>query len=73
MNHNWDVEKSENVKRLRKNERDVLKELLAECSQKQQNLFKKMYNSVDTIPKEKIEWAIVQCENTIRENQLKKN
>lgn len=69
MSNNWDINKSPGVKRLRKNKSDFLKELLCQCTEKQKLLFNRMYGSVDTVPEEKIEWAIVQCENTIKENQ----
>jgi hypothetical protein len=50
-----------------KQKRYKLKELLAQCTNKQVNLFNRMYGSVDAIPKDKLDWAIIQCLNTLKE------
>lgn len=35
---------------------------------RQKNFFKKLYGSVDNICEKDINWAIIQCENTIKNN-----
>jgi len=52
--------------------RNELKRLLSQCNEKQVQLFNRMYKSVEVIPKEKMEWAIEQCERTLIENAKKK-
>jgi len=47
---------------------DMLRNLLSQCTESQINLFNRMYGSIDTIPDEKINWAIQQCERTIEKN-----
>ncbi len=47
----------------------TLIELLNQCTENQQAFFNRMYGSRDTISKEKIDWAIQQCERTIKENK----
>ena len=42
--------------------------LLDQCTKEQQAFFDRMYGSRDTIPDEKIDWAIQQCERTIAKN-----
>lgn len=46
----------------------LLKGLYDQCNPDQQDLFNRMYKSVDEIAPEKIDWAIVQCENTLVKN-----
>lgn len=53
--------------------REKLRELLPQCTKKQQEFFIRMYVSVDVIPFEKIDWAIQQVERTIKKNQEKEN
>lgn len=48
--------------------RKKLAELFEQLSTPQQELFKKMYKNVDTIPEEKIDWAIIQCKRTLCKN-----
>jgi len=50
--------KSETLAKIDKFERDQLKLLLSQCTEKQVELFNRMYKSVDVISKEKIPWAI---------------
>ncbi|MBB4036599.1 hypothetical protein GGR21_002505 [Dysgonomonas hofstadii] len=55
-----------------------LKELLANCNEAQQLMFKRMYSHqnldkdinqvVDDMDSEKIDWAISQCEKTVEKN-----
>ena len=42
---------------------------LDQCTKEQQAFFDRMYGSRDTIPEEKIDWAIQQCERTIAKNK----
>ena len=46
-----------------------LHELLDQCTEEQRAFFDRMYGSRDTIPEEKIDWAIQQCERTIVKNK----
>ncbi len=56
----------------------MLKELLAQCTEPQQLLFKRMYchtnldatidEAVDQMDEFKIDWAITQCEKTVEKN-----
>jgi len=53
--------------------REKLRELLAQCTEGQLDLFNRMYRSVDAIPLEKINWAIQQCERTIANNKKRES
>jgi len=63
--------------------RDILKDLLSQCTEDQQMLFKRMYSHddlernindvVDQMPDDKINWAISQCERTVYNNAMKAN
>ena len=56
----------------------ILKELLAQCTEGQQMMFKRMYSHnnlelpindvVDQMSEDKIDWAISQCERTVEKN-----
>ena len=48
--------------------RKKLESLLKQCKPHQQELFNKMYKSIEDIPKDKIDWAIQQCERTLWKN-----
>lgn len=52
---------------------EKLKGLLSQLPDNQQEFFKKVYppNGIDSITKDKIPWAIRQCEATIRGNKKK--
>ncbi len=64
---------SEALEKIDKYKREVLKELLSQCTEKQQEFFDHMYiYGIDHMPKDKINWAIIQCENTIKKNNSKK-
>ncbi len=55
--------------------KDYLKELLDQCTESQQHLFKRMYSHknlelpisevVDNMDDDKIDWAVTQCERTL--------
>ncbi len=61
--------------------RDILKDLLSQCTEDQQMLFKRMYShdnlerdindAVDQMPDDKVNWAISQCERTVYNNAMK--
>lgn len=61
--------------------RDILKDLLSQCTEDQQMLFKRMYShdnlerdindAVDQMPDDKVNWAISQCEKTVYLNAVK--
>jgi hypothetical protein len=61
--------------------KNLLKELLFECTEPQQMMFKRMYSHknlelpinevVDNMEDEKIDVAITQCERTVENNQKK--
>jgi hypothetical protein len=58
--------------------KEILKYLLAQCTECQQMMFKRMYSHknlelpindvVDQISDDKIDWAISQCERTVEKN-----
>lgn len=52
--------------------RQLVKDLLSQCTDKQIAFFNRMYKSVDDIPDKKIPWAIQQIENTIAKNNFNK-
>lgn len=68
--------KNETLKNAAKN---ILKELLAKCTEEQQLMFKRMYchqnlelpinEAVDQMASDKIDWAITQTERTIEKNR----
>jgi len=70
--------KNETIKKIAK---DLLKELLAKCTEGQQLLFKKMYSHgnldlpindvVDQMDDDKIDWAMSQVERTVEKNNTK--
>jgi hypothetical protein len=60
------------LNRLRLEKKRALVELYNQCTEPQQEIFNRMYGSTDTIPEEKINWAIQQCERTIFKNNLEK-
>jgi hypothetical protein len=66
---------------LKNTAKEILKELLAQCTEPQQLMFKRMYchknldlpinEAVDQIAEDKIDWAITQCESTVLKNKQK--
>jgi hypothetical protein len=62
---------SETLNNIKAYRRKALTDLLEQCTVPQIKLFKLMYYSVETIPDEKIDWAIRQCESTIKSNKKK--
>lgn len=51
--------------------RQTLADLYNQLTPAQQNLFNRMYVSIDEIPDNKINWAIQQCAKTIDKNKNK--
>ena len=49
--------------------RTLLRELLQQCTIEQQEMFGRMYKSVEDISEDKIPWALQQCERTIEKNR----
>ena len=62
---------SETLKKIEEFTREQLREVLSQCTEKQQAFFYRMYPSIDEISMKKIPWAIRQCENTIAKNSRK--
>ena len=68
-------------KTLAKEGRRILKELLSNCSNEQQVMFKRMYSHknlqlpindvIEQMNDDKIDWAITQCERTVEKNNKK--
>lgn len=68
--------KNETIKNVAK---EMLKELLAECTDGQQLMFKRMYchknlelpinEAVDQMADDKIDWAMTQVERTVEKNR----
>lgn len=62
--------------------RNMLKELLTQCTEAQQMVFKRMYSHknleldintvVDNMDESKYDWAIIQCGSTIAQNNAAK-
>lgn len=53
--------------------RDLLRDLLEECTPWQQKNFKLLYRSIESIPDDKINDAVRRAKNTIRINLMKKH
>lgn len=49
--------------------RDLLRELLAQCTEFQVGIFNKMYVSIDDIPDKNMRWAYAQVTRTVEENR----
>ena len=67
---------------LKNTAKEMLKDLLAQCTNEQQMMFKRMYcyanlelpinEAVDQMADDKIDLAITQCERTVEKNKSKK-
>ena len=63
---------SESLKNIKNYKTGVLKDLINSCTEKQKNLFKRMYpEGIDNLSDEKFGCAIQQCERTIKKNNEK--
>lgn len=49
--------------------RNMLRELLDQCTEKQIDFFNRMYGSVDLIPEDKMKRAYEQCKDTLIKNK----
>ena len=59
--------------------KQILKDLLSQCTEGQQTMFKRMYchkklelpinDAVDKMADDKIDWAITQCERSVAKNK----
>ena len=68
---------------LKNTAKEMLKELLAECTKPQQMMFKRMYchknlelpinDAVDQMADDKIDWAMTQVERTVEKNKTTTN
>ena len=73
---------SETLLKLELQRRDALYDLISQCTKGQQLIFKRMYSHnhvdktlrkiVDDMPIYKVDWAIQQCESTIKKNETSK-
>ncbi len=63
---------SDTLNRIKEYRKQALIDLYNQCTEEQQNLFNRMYVSVDKISEDKIDWAIQQCERTILKNESKR-
>ena len=59
---------SKAIKDLELFKRDLLRRLLEGCTVPQVNLFNRMYESLDKVPTDRLDWAIQQVERTIEAN-----
>ena len=70
--NNWDEDKSETLLRIKYFKINLMTELLDKCTSREKEIFYKMYPEIKMdvykFDKEKYNWAIIQLENTIREN-----
>lgn len=49
--------------------RQLLRGLLARCTEGQRSMFNRMYKSVDEIDPGKIRWAYMQCKKAVEKNE----
>ena len=65
---------------LKETAKQFLKDLLSECTEVQQTMFKRMYchktldlpinDAVEQMADDKIDWAITQCERSVQKNKI---
>lgn len=65
--------KSESLKKIESFRKQTLVDLYNQCTPEQQNLFNRMYVSIEKIPDKKIDWAIQQCERTVAKNKTRRD
>lgn len=63
---------SKTLEMIKEFRRGALKSLYDQCTYSQQQMFNRMYGSVEEIEDSKIDWAIQQCERTILSNEIMK-
>lgn len=61
---------SETLKKIEEYRRQLLLDLYSQCTESQQVKFKMMHKSIDDIPDDKIEIAILQCEKALQKNSV---
>ena len=52
--------------------REMIRELLGQCTEDQVGIFNRIYGSIDVIPESKMRNAYVKCARTIEKNQKEK-
>ena len=60
---------SQALKEIEAFRRATLSELYHQCTEQQQALFCRMYGSLAGVPDSKVNWAIQQCEATVKKNE----
>lgn len=65
------MKESLSLKKIKRYRKNILVRLYNKLKPGNQDIFNKMYGSIDTITDDKIDWAIVQCENQINKNNNK--
>lgn len=53
--------------------REKMRTMLTQCTEAQQNIFCRMYGSVDEVSDEKLDWAFYQIENSLKKNHAANN
>ncbi len=48
--------------------RELIHEILVQCTEEQKKFFNRMYGSIETIPEDKMKHAYSQCERTLLKN-----
>ena len=71
MNHNESITKEFDSKAV-KFKREMLRDVLNQCTEKQIAFFNRMYGSIDAISESKMRHAYFQCVKTIEKNQKDK-
>ena len=51
--------------------RTILSKLYYKCTERQRHVFNRMYGSLNGVRDDQIDWAIQQCEKTIKANKKK--
>lgn len=61
---------SPTIKKLLEHKRNTIREMLYKCTEKEIAIFIKMYGSIDHMEEQKMDWAIVQIENTLEKHEM---
>ena len=48
--------------------RNLIRDLLNQCTEGQRELFNRMYKSIEELPEEKMRWAYYQVKSTVEKN-----
>lgn len=65
------MKKSVSLKKIKRYRKNILVRLYNKLKPENIDKFNRMYGSIDVITDDKIDWAIVQCENQINRNKQK--